>query len=300
MIQATFGQRLDRWILRNGFAVSMPLMALRLIEARRALAQGVGLVSVSARGAANELIPSDLGYKAFGPELFPDTPELIRSCQAIFEAHQSELFDTDTFNKKYFFNIASVEDLKNHPVLMAYAMSKQMMEIISGYLPNPRLNSIGVYYSEVNDSVAGSQLFHVDGDCLKQMKCFVNVWGVDEGTGPFTFIPASVTNRTLRNRGLIKDLSDNDVDRETDAVPYIRATGPAGSGVFCDTSSCLHQGSRARERPRLVFMIQFVSRPDALLDRKSEGRKKGGHIMVNRDLLKLLKIHDPDSLQIVE
>jgi len=140
----------------------------------------------------------------------------------------------------------------------------------------------------------------VDGDCLKQMKCFVNVWGVDEGTGPFTFIPASATNRTLRNRGLIKDLSDNDVDQATGSVPYIRATGPAGSGVFCDTSSCLHQGSRARERPRLVFMIQFVSRPDALLDRKSEGRRKGGHIMVNRDLLKLLKFHDPRNLQMVD
>ena len=300
MIQATFGQRLDRWILRKGFAVSMPLVALRLIEARRSLTQGFGFGGVSVRGAANDLIPADLGYKAFGPELFLETPKLIHACQAIFDAHQSELSDTDTFNKKYFFNIASVEDLKDHPVLMAYAMSKEMMEIISGYLPNPRLNSIGVYYSEVNDSMAGSQLFHVDGDCLKQMKCFVNVWGVDEGTGPFTFIPASVTNRTLRNRGLIKDLSDNDVDRETDAVPYIRATGPAGSGVFCDTSSCLHQGSRARERPRLVFMIQFVSRPDALLDRKSEGRKKGGHIMVNRDLLKLLDIKSETALHLVD
>jgi hypothetical protein len=300
MIQATFGQRLDRWVLRKGFAVSMPLLALRLIEARRALTQGVGLGSASVRGAANDFIPADLGYRAFGPELFPETPELIHSCQAIFEAHQSELSDTDQFNKKYFFNIASAEDLKNHPVLMAYALRPEMMEIISGYLPNPRLNSIGVYYSEVNDSVAGSQLFHVDGDCLKQMKCFVNVWGVDEGTGPFTFIPASATNRTLRNRGLIKDLSDNDVDQATGSVPYIRATGPAGSGVFCDTSSCLHQGSRARERPRLVFMIQFVSRPDALLDRKSEGRRKGGHIMVNRDLLKLLKFHDPRNLQMVD
>jgi hypothetical protein len=152
----------------------------------------------------------------------------------------------------------------------------------------------------VNDSVAGSQLFHVDGDCLKQMKCFVNVWGVDEGTGPFTFIPASSTNRTLRNRGLIKDLSDEDVDRETGGVPYVRATGPVGSGVFCDTSSCLHQGSRARERPRLVFMVQFVSRPDALLDRKSENRKKGGHIMVNRDLLKLLEIKSETALRLVD
>ena len=183
---------------------------------------------------------------------------------------------------------------------MVYALRAEMIEIISGYLPNPRLNSIGVYYSEVNDSVAGSQLFHVDGDCLKQMKCFVNVWGVDEGTGPFTFIPASATNRTLRNRGLIKDLSDEDVDRESGGVPYVRATGPAGSGVFCDTSNCLHQGSRARERSRLVFMIQFVSRPDALLDRKSKNRKKGGHIMVDRELLKLLEIHDSRSLRVVE
>jgi hypothetical protein len=47
-------------------------------------------------------------------------------------------------------------------------------------------------------------------------------------------------------------------------------------------------------------MIQFVSRPDALLDRKSEGRKKGGHIMVNRDLLKLLDIKSETALHLVD
>lgn len=303
MFTTTIGNRLDRWILKKGFRISRPLLALQLIETRRALFQRKPSSNLKTKSSSTsgDFIPKDLGCKKFEPSTFSEITDIVQSCQAIYETHKEEAIEAGVFNKEYFFNLATEIDLKAHPILMDFALGKTMTEIVTGYLPNARLHSIGVFYSSVNDTTDGSQLFHVDGDCLTQMKCFINIWDVDEGAGPFTCIPRSVTTSTLRNRGLIKSLTDDDVNRETGSHPYIRATGPAGSGLFCDTSRCLHQGSRSRERSRLILLIQFVSRPDALLARNANNiRKKGGHILVNRDLLHTLNISNPLAHQFVD
>lgn len=303
MFTTAFGNRLDRWILKKGFRISLPLLALQLIEARRKLFQRKPSSAVKIKTSSQwvDFIPKGLGCKKFEPSTFPEIPSIIRSCQAIYEDHKQETIEDGGFNKEYFFNLATPSDLKAHPILMDFALGNTMTEIVTGYLPNARLHSVGVFYSSVNDTIDGSQLFHVDGDCLTQMKCFINIWDVDEGAGPFTCLPRSATNSTLRNRGLIKSLTDEDVNREAGSLPYIRATGPAGSGLFCDTSRCLHQGSRSRERSRLILLIQFVSRPDALLVRNANNiRKKGGHILVNRDLLHTLHITNPLAHQFVD
>ena len=238
----------------------------------------------------NNFISKSEGYKLFGPDLFNNSKDLIKACQSIFESRRSEIVDTKTFNKEYFFNIATLEDLKIHHALIDFAINPFLTDIVSGYLKNPRLHSVGVYYSSVNETIEGSQLFHVDGDSLRQMKCFINIWDVDEGMGPFTFIPGSLVDNTLRNRGLIKNLSDEDLAQIKNSSSFIQVTGKSGSGVFCDTSRCLHQGSRALKQPRLVYMVQFVSRPDALLEHKLLKTKKGGHILITDNLLSSLGI----------
>jgi hypothetical protein len=303
MPATVLGNHIDRWILKKGFRVALPLVALQLIEARRALFQRkpASVIEMKSSSEWNDFIPKNLGYKQFEPSAFPEIPSIVQSCKVIYEAHKEEVIEASGFNKEYFYNLATEIDLKKNPALMDFALGKTITEIVTGYLPNARLHSIGVFYSSVNDTIDGSQLFHVDGDCLKQMKCFINIWDVDEGAGPFTCLPLSATTSTLRNRGLIKRLTDEDVNRETGYLPYIRATGPAGSGLFCDTSRCLHQGSRSRERSRLMLLIQFVSRPDALLARTANNvRKKGGHILVNRDLLHTLNITNPLAHQFVD
>jgi hypothetical protein len=70
--------------------------------------------------------------------------------------------------------------------------------------------------------------------------------------------------------------------------------------VFVDTSRCLHKGSRARERPRLVFQFQYVSRPDALLARAPGKLVPGGHLLVTRRLIESLGLVDKRVLSFIE
>ena len=302
-----FGKRLDRWMLKKGFRAGRPILTLRLIEARRTAANFIrclqsrrmvrGIVDGSSWAS---FIPRGAGYRLYDPGTFPELPRVVEACLAVYHKHESELTKDRVVNKKYFYNILTLEDLREHPILLDFALSRPVTEAISGYLRQvPRLHSLGVFFSDVNDTIEGSQLYHVDGDALTQVKCFVNAWEVGPGGGAFTFVPKAKTSGAMRKAGLLKTLSDADVNRTVPANSHVAVTGPAGSGVFVDTSRCLHQGSRAREHSRLVFQFQYVSRPDALISRPQGVVVPGGHLLVTRELAKGMRLENPEAMMFV-
>ena len=303
MAQTELGNKIDRWLLKKGFRAEKPLSTLRLIEARRKATDPLGFLS--SRGGAGSVtkaskwgsyVPRGTGYRLFEPGTFPELPAIIAAGEAIYKRHETEL--NKDVNKRYFFNLMSEEDVATYPVLIDFALSKPVTEIATGYFGHvPRLHSLGIFYSAVNDTVAGSQIFHVDGDCLAQLKCFINVWGVESGGGEFTFLNKQQTTEAMRRTGLLKTITDEIVAKSVPPENQVHVFGAAGSGVFCDTSRCLHQGSRARERPRLVFQFQYVSRPDALLQRK--GKVGGGHVHVTPALIAGLKLSNPQASRFV-
>jgi hypothetical protein len=285
----SIGHRIDRWVLKKGLKHGWPLPALWLIETRRKM------LSFNAKNQAgsqflrstsiDKSVPHSEGYRLFSSTTFPELQKIIVVCQYIFDRHKPELKDETGHNKPYFFNILTADDLRHNPLLMSFALSQSVVDAVRGYLgQNIRLHSIGLFYSAVNDSVAGSQMYHVDGDALSQIKCFVNVWDVDLGGGAFTFLPKQYGSISVRNRGLLKSISDQEAGDILPVTQQIKVVGSAGSGVFVDTSRCLHQGSRTRIRPRLVFQFQYVTWPDALLSRPDRC-VKGGHLLVNRQLI---------------
>lgn len=307
MSHAAFGAKLDRWILKKGFRIKWPIFTLGLIEARRLMTnlgsqpqyRRAGQSVIAASKWADFISPTE-GYQLFSPDTFHELPKIVIACQAVFTRHAAEIADVEAYNKPYFFNILTADDLRQYPVLLDFALSAPVIEAVTGYLGQiPRLHSIGVFYSAVNDSIAGSQMYHVDGDALAQVKCFVNIWDVGPGGGAFTFLPKSQTSFSLRSRGLLKAIPDQDVYRLVPQEKQVSVVGPPGSGVFADTSRCLHQGSRAREKPRLVFQFQYVTRPDALLAWAPGKVVPGGHLLITHRLLAGMSLSHPDAMMFI-
>jgi hypothetical protein len=296
------GVWLDRRLIKRGFRAGQPLTTLRLIVARRSLAApGAWLAARADLGGARasswwRYIPRRAGYRLFGPDGFPELAHVVAASQAVFERHRDEVAEQDAYNKPYFFNVLDADDLRGHPALAAFALSAPVVAAVTGYLRQvPRLHSMGVFYSAVNDTIDGSQMYHVDGDALTQVKCFVNAWDVGPGGGAFTFVPKPQTGRAWRSAGLLKTLADAEVVRAVPEAAQVALTGPAGTGAFVDTSRCLHQGSRSRTQPRLVFQFQYVPRPDTLLPRPAGQIVRGGHLLIGPALLAGLPIENADA-----
>jgi hypothetical protein len=306
MSDIAVSEKLDKRLLKAGFKMQQPLLALRLIEARRQLA--APFVYLRARARARpivagsnwaDFISARNGYRLFGADQFAELPAIVAAGQAVFDGHSEEL--AKDHNKKYFFNLMAASDVTRFPVLADFALSRPMVEAAAGYLGQaPRLHSMGIFYSSVNDTVSGSQMYHVDGDCLAQVKCFVNIWPVERGGGEFTFVTKADTDARMRNGGLLKSLDDAAVGAAVPQERYVHVFGPAGAGVLVDTSRCMHQGSRARERPRLVFQFQYVTRPDALLHQLGRTNVPGGHLHATRELLAGVPLSNPNAFEFVD
>ena len=109
-----------------------------------------------------------------------------------------------------------------------------------------------------------SQLYHLDHHDLPLVYVIVLLRDVTTQSGPFTFLPASVSERaakTLKYRARnapyrITDEQMYSVVDEKEAIPF---QGPKGSVLFLDSSRCFHYGSRDCTIPRYQAMYAFVS-----------------------------------------
>jgi hypothetical protein len=274
--------RLDRLAMKAVKTAGLPLAPwMAAVKAtRRATHAGEwrrrqAAVDALADPAWRGHVPADKGFRRFDAAELPHLADAVAACARIAD---TRLGGAGGGIKPFFHNILRGDDLTAEPALLAAALSPPMLAIAADYVRClPRLKAIGLYHSPVNDSTTSSQLFHLDNDDLRQLKCFVNVWPVDDAAGPFTLLPADATARTrtrlgARARYARGKLTDGQVLGGGESA--IELKGPPGTAAFVDTSRCLHFGSRARGAARLVFMFQFTSWPDAAIgkDAATEGQ----------------------------
>lgn len=161
-------------------------------------------------------------------------------------------------------------ELDRSSPLIRFAVDPRVVSVASHYLGLvPMLTMVTILASPpVPGPFAGSQLFHSDWEDVRQVKIFVNCSNVAEESGPLTAVAADASRRVkdavgYRYGGPYFRLRDDEVEpmlRDGDLEAF---TGPAGSVVFIDTSSCLHLGSRvhAGAGERLVGQFQYLTPP---------------------------------------
>ncbi len=162
------------------------------------------------------------------------------------------------------------------PPLFDLALSDEVLQIAAGYLFEvPTLLRMTVLWSPVNNRMKGSQFYHRDGTkwLHRRAKFIFCASDVDDSCGPFTFLPADVSERmsydspTYRMGNCVED---DDMYRYVSPSEELKFTGPAGSGLVIDSSRCFHFGSRSRGKERLVLMFQFFRLLDLSADRNDK------------------------------
>lgn len=118
-----------------------------------------------------------------------------------------------------------------------------------------------VPYPEAGGRVA-SQRWHRDPEDQHVVKIFVYFSDVDDGSGPFQYVPGSAKG------GRYGDLWEwgkddwyppqDEFERRIPADEQRSYSGPAGTIIVCDTSG-FHRGGFAEERPRVLSYHTFVS-----------------------------------------
>jgi hypothetical protein len=108
-----------------------------------------------------------------------------------------------------------------------------------------------------------SQRWHRDFNDKHLLKAFLYLVDVDEGTGPFEYVPGSAPGGQYADEWPWRPLGENyppdgELEKRIPDDGIRTFTAPKGTMVFCNTSG-FHRGGFATERPRVLATVTYSS-----------------------------------------
>ena len=230
-------------------------MALRKAMAAKQLYNGGGSLIPLSRSE---------GWARITRGTLPLTEEVVEGCLSMFDRRKPQFMaiveEKDAKKESYFYDVAGPNGFEGDLELVVdYMTQPAILNCVVRYLGElPIFQGVGLYWTPPNNKSVSSQLWHLDHLDTKQVKFFLYLSDIDEGAGPTTILSIDASRyvaKALQYQG--GKLSDEEVASCVPPEKWIPLTGPKGTLIACDTSSCFHFGGRARERERLFLMFHY-------------------------------------------
>lgn len=207
------------------------------------------------------------GSLPFLDELIADAQEIIQQRGGVCRGGG---------DRSFFQQLITDEHIARYPSLLRFATSNEVLVPVMRYMGDIPVLSVskplGVRLNESDqklspphhDGYAESQLFHCDYHDSPMVYVIVTLRDVTSRSGPFSFLPASVSRQARQALGYGSKrcpyrITDEQMYNVVDRDALIEFAYPAGSVLFLDSSHCFHYGSRDCEIPRYLMMYAYVS-----------------------------------------
>ncbi len=186
------------------------------------------------------------------------TPEMLRA--ACNQLSQMEKANNDHLNEKW----PQIYTLTDLPEIYTWATEKRLLNIIENYIGLP-ITFHGVHLRKdfPSEHQFGTLLWHNDAEDRRIVKIFLSLKDVEEQTGPFEYIPRSLTSlfrwqyywlyyKLWQSRYM--GIDDEIVKVAIPKSAWKSCIGSAGTIILADTKNVLHHGTiRTEERSTLFF-----------------------------------------------
>jgi len=204
----------------------------------------------------------EMGLATFAPGEIPGLENIHIRAQEIYREREAETLTTEP---NPFYTVLRNEDVANYPELIEAALSQPLLEIMCDYFGTvPRLQYVNMWMVRPSQNTYGSQLFHLDKPDVHFVTVFVNVFPCGPENGPTTALSAK-NSKIVRAATKYDEiyfrhdgrLSDREVLRHCREEDLLSLPEEAGAGGICDTSTCLHYGSRCKSGKRVTLVFQY-------------------------------------------
>ncbi len=145
--------------------------------------------------------------------------------------------------------------------------SHRMLDLANSYLGLwSKLEYVDLWYSvpqAADEARVASQRWHRDFNDKHLLKAFLYLVDVDEGTGPFQYVPGSAPGGRYGDAWPWRPLGENyppenELEQRLPPEDFKTFTGPKGTLLFCNTSG-FHRGGFATEKPRVLATVTYSS-----------------------------------------
>ncbi|OUL34796.1 phytanoyl-CoA dioxygenase [Nostoc sp. T09] len=189
---------------------------------------------------------------------FNSNAEMLKT--AYHQLSQMEKANNDHLDEKWP-QIYTVTDL---PEISAWATEKRLLNIIENYIGLP-ITFHGVHLRKdfPSEHQFGTLLWHSDAEDRRIIKIFLSLNDVAEKTGPFEYIPRSLTSLFSWQyywlyyklwQSKYMGIDDEIVKKVIPKSAWKSCKGPVGTVILADTKNVLHHGTvRTEERSTLFF-----------------------------------------------
>jgi hypothetical protein len=174
--------------------------------------------------------------------------------------------------KPYLQELTSLKDYNRQGATYSFANSPEIYSAIAKYMgcepvlwnitymDSPSLNPAKAI---TLDRLSGSQLWHLDGEDLKNIKIWIPMQPISLSDGPTYFLPK---NLSLKVRRALrwppgKKMDDRrfyTIANQHDVIPFVT---DGQKCLMLDTDNCFHMGSRVTgTQGRRVLLIHYVTK----------------------------------------
>jgi hypothetical protein len=194
------------------------------------------------------------------------TPELLKA--AYEQLSQMEKIDNDHVAERLP-QICTVTGLSE---FSTWGREKRLLNIIENYIGLPiSFHGVHLRIDFPSEHQFGTLLWHSDAEDRRIIKIFIYLNDVEEKTGPFEYIPRSLTSLfSLKYWQLYYKLwqssymgiDDEDVKKIIPKSAWKSCPGPAGTVIIVDTKNALHHGTVRTEERSALFLCYTANPPE--------------------------------------
>ncbi|MEA5504067.1 phytanoyl-CoA dioxygenase [Halotia wernerae UHCC 0503] len=192
------------------------------------------------------------------------TSELLKACY--YQLSQMEKVNNQHPQEKWP-QICTVMGL---PEFSAWGREQRLLNIIENYIGLP-ITFHGVHLRKdfPSNNQFGTLLWHSDAEDRRIIKIFVYLNDVTEKTGPFEYIPRSLTPLFSSNYSRLyyklwksgyMGINDEEVKEVIPKSAWKACPGTAGTVIIVDTKNTLHHG-KIRTEERLSLFFCYTANP---------------------------------------
>jgi hypothetical protein len=145
--------------------------------------------------------------------------------------------------------------------------SRRMLDVANTFLGLwSKLEYVDMWYSVPQAEEAGrvsSQRWHRDFNDRRLVKAFLYLVDVDDGAGPFEYVPGSAPGGRYADAWPWRPLGENyppdgELEQRIPPESLRTFTGRKGTLLFCNTAG-FHRGGFATEKPRVLATVTYSS-----------------------------------------
>ena len=184
--------------------------------------------------------------------------ELLKA--AYHQLSQMENANNDHLEQKW----PQISTVTGLPEFYAWGIEKRLLNIIENYIGLPvAFHGVHLRKDFNNKHQFGTLLWHSDAEDRRIIKIFIYLNDVEQKTGPFEYIPRSLTSLFSWNyfqlyyklwKSAYMGIDDEEVKPVIPKSAWKSCPGPAGTVIIVDTKNALHHGTvRTEDRSALFF-----------------------------------------------